>query len=103
MLPEDSALRREIGPERESWSTRTKTNAILADIYDILARINSNIVAMASGKPAKAIKPYLRPWLKEEENKNERHFGRDPLPPDELREWFEMKRKEHASSSKRDP
>ena len=101
MLPEDSRLRREIEPEYESWSTRTKTNAILADIYDILSRINSNLVAMASGKPARAIKPYPRPWLKKEEKENERHFGRDPLPPDELREWFEMKRKEHASSSKR--
>lgn len=102
MLPDDSRLRREIEPEYESWSTRTKTNEILADICDILSRINSNLVAMASGKSAKPIKPYQRPWLKKEEKENERHFGRDPLPPDELREWFEMKRKEHASSSKCD-
>ena len=101
MLPEDSRLKREIEPEYELWSARTKTNAILADIYDMLSWINSNLVAMASGKSAKPIKPYPRPWLKNEEKENKRHFGRNPLPPDELREWFEMKRKEHASSSKR--
>ena len=45
---------------------------------------------------------YICSLIKQKEEKeNERHFGRDPLPPDELREWFEMKRKEHASSSKR--
>ncbi len=104
MLPEGSALRREIDPEYGAWSTTAKTNAILADIYDLLSLINSNIIAVASGKPAKRPKVYPRPWAKDKQDKNEQHFGRDPLPPDELRKWFESKRGlNNASSSKRDP
>lgn len=99
-LDPKSALVREINPEGAAWATTAKTNAILADIFDILANINANLVAIGSGKPAKRVKPYPRPTVKKPEN--ERHYGRDPLPPDELRKWFEEKRK-NASSSKRNP
>lgn len=95
--PEGSALMREMHPDESAWSTQVKTNAILADIFDILAQINANLVALGSGRPAKQPKPYPRPVKKKPEH--ERHFGRDALPPDELRKWFEMKRKENAGSS----
>lgn len=86
----------------KGWGTTAKTNVILADIYDMLAMINANMVAIASRKRTAHPKLYPRPWIKDE-GRQEQHFGRDPLPPDELREWFEQKRKEkHASSSKRD-
>lgn len=88
---------REMHPDESAWSTQVKTNAILADIFDILAQINANLVALGSGRPAKQPKPYPRPIKKKPEH--ERHFGRDALPPDELRKWFEMKRKENAGSS----
>lgn len=94
--PVDSAFVRELHPEFSTWATTAKTNAILADIFDILANINSNLVALGSGKPAKKPKPYPRPVKKEPENV--KHFGRDPLPPDELRRWFEEKRKNAGSS-----
>lgn len=96
---EESALIRELHPEESVWATRTKTNMILADIFDMLAQINANLVAMGSGKPAKQPKPYPRPVKKKQEN--ERHFGRGALPPDELRRWFEEKRAKNAGSSKR--
>jgi len=91
-LPIDSALGQELYPEYAPWATQTKTNAILADIFDVLSQINANLVAMGSHKPAKQPKPYPRPQQKKPENV--RHFGRGALPANELREWFEMKRKE---------
>lgn len=92
----------DIEPELKGWGTTAKTNVILADICDMLAMINANMVAIASRKRTARPKLYPRPWIKDE-GRQEQHFGRDPLPPDELREWFEQKRKEkHASSSKRD-
>lgn len=91
-LPIDSALGQELHPEYAPWATRTKTNEILADIFDQLAQINANLVAIGSGEAAKQPKPYPRPKQKHPEN--ERHFGRGALPPDKLREWFEQKRKE---------
>lgn len=91
-LPIDSATGQEIYPEYAQWASRTKTNAILADIFDVLAQINANLVAIGSKKDAKQPKPYPRPKQKQPEN--ERHFGRGALPPDKLREWFEEKRKE---------
>lgn len=59
--PPDGALMREIRPDLSQWSTTAKTNALLADIYDILAAINSNLCAKGSGKRAKRPKPYPRP------------------------------------------
>ena len=91
-LPIDSVTGQELHPEYAVWATQTKTNVILADIFDVLAQINANLVALGSHKAAKQPKPYPRPVQKDPENV--RHFGRGALPPDELRAWFEEKRKE---------
>lgn len=88
---------RELHPEESAWTTRVKTNAILADIFDMLAQINANLVALGSGRVAKTPKPYPRPVKRKPDN--ERHFGRGALPPDELRAWFEKKRAKNAGSS----
>lgn len=82
----------EIRPEYAAWGTRAKTNVILADIFDMLALINTNLVATGSHRPAKRPKPYPRPF-KNDKNSETRHFGSGALPPDELRKWFEEKRK----------
>ena len=99
-IPPDSKLVREymnVTPAEEVWSTREKTNRILADIFDILAQINANLIGIGEGKPAKKPKPYPRPW-KDKKQENEKHFGRGALPPDELRKWFERKRTGNAGS-----
>lgn len=88
---------REINPDVSEWSSTTKTNAILADIYDTLSLINANLVAIGSRKPTKKPKPYPRPI--KQESADQRHFGSGALPPDELRKWIEEKRKEYAGSS----
>ena len=91
-LGAESALVREMNPEVDTWGTTIKTNMILADIWDVLAMINANLVAVGTKKKTKAPKPYPRPWEKDPDR--EQHIGSDGLPPDELRKWFEQKRKE---------
>lgn len=90
--PISSALAKALYPEYAAWGSREKTNAILADIFDILAVINANLTAIGSGKRPKPPKPYPRPGAS---NPNERKIGRGALPHDELVAFFERKRIEH--------
>ena len=91
----DSALARDLGYDLEGWDTRTKTNAILADIYDVLQLINRNIVASNSKKriPEK-ITPYPRPGR----GKKKRALGRGALPKNELLAWIEEKRRKKVET-----
>ena len=79
-----------------------KTNYILADIYDMLALINANLVAYFSRKPAQHPKKYPKPGKKKNKAENESHFGSGAMPPDELERWMEEKRESHARSSSGD-
>ena len=83
----------EIEPELASWAGTAKTNALLADIFDILAMINANLCAMGSGKKAKKPKGYPRPG-----DKDKQKIGKNALPPDQLKAWFEKKRKERKET-----
>ncbi len=88
----DSALAFELDPKMSSWATARQTNIILADIFDMLAIINVNLMAFRGKKPKKPAQ-YPRPW-REDQNKETRHFGKDPLPIAELDKWLERKRNE---------
>ena len=66
-----SALSYELDPERAQWATTDGTNAILADIYDLLAAINYNLSTALSGKRQKRPVPYPRPGQK----KDKKHIG----------------------------
>lgn len=96
----DSALMRELRPELAPWGTTAKTNMILADIFDILAMINANLVALGDRKQAKKPKPYPRPYKQDDSDKQ--HIGSGALPKDELRRWFEEKRAQNAGNSTSD-
>lgn len=71
-----SALSYELDPERAQWGTTDGTNAILADIYDLLAAINYNMTAMLTGKRPKKPQPYKRPGQKDEK----KHVGTASIP-----------------------
>ena len=86
-LGPDSYVAREIEPDLHSWTTTFKTNQILADIYDMLAMINANLVAFGSKKPTKKPKQY--PRLKNNGDK----YGKDPVAPVQLRKMFVDMRK----------
>lgn len=88
-LDADSELARELEPEIANWAGTVKTNAILADIYDVLTMINANICALGTGKRASKPKSYPRPG----DNKKQ-HIGKNALPPDQLRSWFARRRKQ---------
>jgi hypothetical protein len=83
----ESCVARDIDPELHAWATTMKTNKILADIYDLLSIINSNLVAVGSRKHPKKPKFYPRP--KKDGNK----YGKKPVPVKELRSMFSGKRK----------
>lgn len=87
---------RELEPDLAAWGDTLKTNAILADIFDMLAMINANLCALGSGNKAKKPKAYTRPG-----DKDKKRIGKKALPPDELRAWFEKKRKEDKTKRRR--
>lgn len=84
-----------MNPEYSAWGTRIKTNHILADIYDVLAVINANLVAIGTKKAPKKPKLYPRP-RKENNNEQAQKFGKGAMKPNELREWFAKRREERT-------
>ena len=90
----DSALAKELDEENTLWATTLKSNGIMADIFDMLAQINANLVALGDGKAAKQPSPYPRPGM-EEKRDNVKHFGKGALPRGEFRKWLDKKRKEY--------
>lgn len=71
------------------WEDTTKTNFILADIYDLLQVINANIMGLGGNKHKK-INPYPRPNGKEKDDVKK--IGKGALPYEKLIEWFKEKR-----------
>ena len=94
-LPIDSALGQAINPKDEYgiWYKTLKTNAILADIYDLLQVIHADICALGGNKKKK-ITPYPRPGTEE---KNKR-IGSGAIPANKLREWIK-ERQAHGRRS----
>ena len=81
----DSALYRELKPEMSEWASITRTNMILADIYDQLSVTNALLRTEITHKKSRRPEPYKRPWLK----KKTKHMGSSPLPSaDDMREWI---------------
>ena len=81
-LGPESYVAKDLEPDLHEWTTTFKTNKILADIYDMLAMINANLVAYGSKKQSKKPKPY--PRLKDDGDK----IGKDPVAPVQLRKMF---------------
>lgn len=87
-LGTDSALARDLN-KATGWENTLQTNALLADIYDILQTINANFIRFASkGKKNVKVKPYPRPGKSDE---YKRKIGKGALPYDELRKWIKEK------------
>ena len=79
-----SALGNELSPELTEWATTGKTNAILADIFDQLSMINSNLRVLITHKPGRKPEPYKRPG-----KENKQKYGRGALPTiGAMREWI---------------
>lgn len=89
-----SATARELNPELHQWSSTLNTNRILADIYDMLATINANLVAVGSHKPSKKPKPYPRPNKQDDGE----HYGKGAVTVKELRELYASKRRKRRKN-----
>ena len=78
-LGPDSALLQEMDPKDEfgAWFTTAKTNAILADLFDVFVAANTK-------KGKKAVE-YPRP-------KKHRTIGKDAIPLSEFWDWWTGKR-----------
>ena len=85
-LDGSSALAKDLGAPSD-WGNSLRTNALLADIFDMLQILHADLVAWASGgKKKMKITPYPRPG--KDENTNKRKLGKGALPLNELRAWF---------------
>jgi hypothetical protein len=85
----DSALYRKMNPEMSDWSTITKTNFILADIFDQLSIVNMYLRTIVTHKRGKPPEPYKRPGAKKT---NTQHMGKAPLANiTEMREWIRQR------------
>ena len=84
-LGTDSALAKELD-KSTGWEEPIKTNAILADIFDLLQVINANLVAIGTrGKKKTKVKPYPRPGR---EDNTVQKIGKGALPVEDLHEWI---------------
>lgn len=90
----DSALSQEIDGDWAIWATTMKTNGLLADIFDMLAQINANLVATGTHQKAKPVPRYPRPGMEDSGNDAIKRVGRGALPRGEFRKWLENKRRE---------
>ena len=83
------AIAHEIEPDIAAFSSSFKTNAILADIYDVLALINANLVAGFSRKRSSKPKRYPRPG-----DDSKRRIGKESVTINELDSWLENKKRQ---------
>lgn len=90
----DGAIAHEIEPDIAAFSSRFKTNAILADIYDVLAQINANMVAGFSRKRTSKPKRYPRPG-----DNDKRRIGAGSMTVNELDSWFAKKKQQRGGGA----
>ena len=90
-----SALAQEIEPEVASFASTIKTNALLADIYDLLAQMNANIVAGFSRKRTPRPKRYPRPG-----DNDKRMIGKNSsMTAGELDKWLAEKKRQRGGGT----
>ena len=90
----DSAIAHELEPQLADFSSQFKTNVILADIYDVLAQINANIVAGFSRKRTSKPKRYPRPG-----DDDKRRIGKGGVTVNELDSWFAEKKRQKGGGT----
>lgn len=85
-VPRSSALSREIEPQSdtERWVDGDMSASILADIFDAITAGFAGMAAKGTGRSAKRMKPYPRPWLKPKVRK----VGRGGIPVRDFERWW---------------
>lgn len=89
-------MAQELEPDLAAWASTFKTNAILADIYDVLSQINANLVGGFSRKRTQKPKRYPRPG-----DDDKRKVGKDAVSVEELDQWIRAKREGGGANGQR--
>lgn len=87
-LDDKSAFARQVNPDVTEWGSITKTNFILADIFDMLSALNYNVRQLAGGSNIQKPKPYKRP-----NQEDKQKFGKGAIPVTDIRNWIKSYRK----------
>lgn len=92
-LPRTSALSQELRPltETERWARGDYTASLLADLFDIVAHGFAVVLAKGTGRSARRVKPYPRPWSKP----RTRHVGKGAIPIKDFERWWDGHGKRH--------
>ena len=69
--------------DESNYRDALQTNALLADLYDLLAHFDGNYIAVHNRTHPKPLKRYPRPWAKDKHR-----IGRDPIPVSEFDKWY---------------
>ena len=69
--------------EESNFSGPLQANALLADLYDLVAQFAVAYAAAHSKSRPKKPKRYPRPW-----DKGEQRIGRDPIPIKDFNSWY---------------
>lgn len=79
------------------WGSTTRTNMLLADIYDAISAFRY-VFTISKSKRGKAKKPrpYPRPWVREKVRK----IGKDPIPVSAFGDWWKKKMKEAKNAGR---
>lgn len=84
-MHDDSATRRALEPETASWKTRLWTNAMIADVYDEIARLRRDFIQVNSKRRVERAHEYPRPWR---EPKDVVRIGKGGISPSEFNDWY---------------
>lgn len=88
-LPPTSATWRALNPTLAPWVDGTKTDALLADVFDVINALRHQH-AMANRnpkhRPPRPPEPYPRPWLEVDRGET---IGRDGIPISQFAQWWE--------------
>lgn len=80
----DSAYVREVEPEVARWVAPESLRPMLADLFDLVAVLNRNVVAASSKHRPRKPKPYPRPGRQDKGTV----VGRDPIPIKDFDKWW---------------
>lgn len=79
-----SAYVRELDPDLCRWVAPESLRPMLADMYDLMAALNRNVVAANSKHRPRKPKPYPRPGKRDKGTV----IGKDPIPIKDFDEWW---------------
>lgn len=87
--PPDSAVVRTAHPELSEWMSPLKTNQMLHSVeFSLRQLVWSKSEDAAKGRKRSAPKPIPAPWVKDDKEREVKHFGSAPIPIADLNDFL---------------